>query len=252
MPVRVVPVAGRIVVAMMVRAPSYAQRDGFTSRLPPAQSLAIRTALISDGLEILRQIRNVAPVVIYDPPESRPEIRRLVPPSIAVVGQVPNSPVGPLAFACHGFLAMGARGVVFLGTGTPDLPAQRIRQAVEHLTDVPGRVIVGPTGRGGCYLLGVGAARCDVLAQMRWDTTNGGATVAATAATMGVPLAALESWSDVRSVADIQRLVMRRTRAARRTRAWMRALTRRADFPVSLDAPVEFSDGRAGHRTPGS
>lgn len=245
MPGRVVPVAGRIVVAMTVRAPSCQPEDGFGSALTAAQSLALREALLGDSLDVLRRIRNVAPVVVYEPPESRAEIRRLVPPSIAVIGQATNAPHDPLTGACHGFLAMGARGIVFISADTPDLPAPRIRQAVEYLTEVPQRVVVGPSDHGGVYLLGVGASNCDLLRRFRWGTADVAAQAAAAADAMGLPLVELASWAEVHAIADVKRLVTRRTRAARRTRAWMRALSRpEANGPSTVtDAPTAARHG---------
>ncbi|MGD9902739.1 MAG: DUF2064 domain-containing protein [Vicinamibacterales bacterium] len=231
MPVRLVPAAGRIVVAMVTRAPAIAQRDVLGSGLTTDQGRSIREALLVDSLDILRRISNVAPVVVYDPPESRAEIRRLVPPQIAIVGRADGPAVGLLTGACRGFLAMGARGVVFLGGSTPDLPASRIRQAVASLTEDPQRIVLGSGDDGGCYLLGITGSHGTLLSGITWGAPDVCPRTRRAARAAGLSVVDLEPWSEVHTLDDVMRMATRRTRSARRTRAWARALRRSA--PVS-------------------
>lgn len=222
------PVAGRIVVAMVARAPSANDESRLGTDLTAEQQSALRYALFGDSLDVLRRIRNVAPVVVYEPAEARAEIRARVPLQMAVVGQPERPASERLSTACNGFLAMGARGVVVIGSAAPDLPPSRIREAVECLTEERRRVVIGPNGTGGCYLIGVGAAECDVLANLRWGTEGVELLARQRAAAAGLSVFALEPWAETHALADVTRVIARRSRAARRTRAWAHALLRHA------------------------
>jgi hypothetical protein len=70
------------------------------------------------------------------------------------------------AEAFHG----GARQVVLIGSDTPTMPLDILRQAFAAL-DAPG-VVLGPTSDGGYYLVGASRVVPDIFDGISWSTEN--------------------------------------------------------------------------------
>jgi rSAM/selenodomain-associated transferase 1 len=95
----------------------------------------------------------------------------------------------------------GARRVVVLGTDSPGLPLAMVRSAFRALRTCD--VVVGPAGDGGYYLLGLSAARPELLRGMPWSRSTLLAATAARARELGLKMKCLPLWFDVDHPEDL-------------------------------------------------
>lgn len=237
--------AGRVVIAMMARAPSAPGKSRLAPGLTPMQHLTLREALFDDTFDVVRHVRNVVHAVVYEPAAAADEVQARLPRGVLVVPQTDGDLGDRLLDACRHFCADGARGVVFVGSDLPDLPAGRIREAVAHLALGPDRVVLGPAIDGGYYLIAMRTCHPDLFTGIEWDSSRVFAQTVARARACGLEVVELAPWADVDTHADMARVVSRRTRAARRTRAWVRAVRASAARRARLEGPPEAPDRAA-------
>jgi rSAM/selenodomain-associated transferase 1 len=215
---------GRIVIAMMASAGRPAGQDRLGAGLTPDQLAALRAALFDDTVRVIRRVRNVVHAVVCEPAAACVDVRGRVPRTTAVVSQGDGDLGSRLLMACRGFLSMGARSVVLVGADVPDLPADRLREAVALLAERTPRVVLGPADDGGCYLVGLTECHPTLFAGIDWGTSRALHQLLTRIPSLGLEAALLARWATVDTRAAVERVVARRTRAARHTRAWMHRL----------------------------
>jgi rSAM/selenodomain-associated transferase 1 len=237
--------AGRVVVAMMARAPAWPGKSRIAAGLSAVEHAALREALFDDTFDVVRQVRNVVHAVVYEPASAGEEVRARLPHGVLVVPQSEGELGERLLAACRRFCADGARGVVFVGSDLPDLPVGRIREAVAHLTLGPDRIVLGPATDGGYYLIAMRRCQPELFTGIAWGSERVLAQTLVRARRLALDVVQLDAWADVDTQADIARVVSRHTRAARRTRAWDRAVRASAARHARLEAPPEEPDRAA-------
>ncbi len=216
-------IRGRVVVAMVARAPSVPGKLRLAAGLTPGQHLALREALFDDGVDCLCGAGQAAHAVVFEPAEARDEVRQRVPHGVALVPQTDGDLGARMMAACEHLLAAGASGVVLIGSDLPDLPASRIERAVGAILEAPGQVVIGPATDGGYYLIGLTACHRPLFTGIEWGTPAVLAQTCQRAAEAGLSVVTLEPWDDVDTPGDLERLAARATGGARHTRAWIRA-----------------------------
>ena len=125
--------------------------------------------------------------------------------------------------------AAGAACAMLIGTDHPTLPSAWIREGFS-LLETPGRVVLGPTGDGGFYLLGMNRFFPQLFEGMTYSHEAVFDETATRAARCGAALHTLPAWYDVDTFDDLKRLaadVRREQAAAPRTRAMLRDLAQR-------------------------
>jgi glycosyltransferase A (GT-A) superfamily protein (DUF2064 family) len=115
---------------------------------------------------------------------------------------------------------LGAESVVVIGSDLPDLPAHILADALAALDAGSTRIAVGPAADGGYYLIGLNRLQAELFAGVDWSTERVLAQTLAAAERLGVEPALLETWPDVDTAADLDRVASGTGRAASRTRAW--------------------------------
>ena len=94
---------------------------------------------------------------------------------------------------------------ILIGSDTPDLPEDIMRQAEAELNDVP--IVIGPSGDGGYYLIGIKGDVPDVFSGMPWSTEELLELTLERLIDLGVPYRLLPELKDVDEFEDLQRLV---------------------------------------------
>jgi glycosyltransferase A (GT-A) superfamily protein (DUF2064 family) len=179
-------------------------------------TMALFQALVSDTVEVAREISGARVVVAHDP---------RVPLDLAPEAEVTLRPLagsGPRALAAllEEALAGGDPAVV-IGGDLPHLPPWRLRDALTHLVAGAG-VVFGPTERQGWYLLGLRSAEPLLLRTLPARDEHPEALLCA-ARGLDLSWAILPNWFGVNDLADLEALagMVREMPAtvARRTRA---------------------------------
>ena len=87
------------------------------------------------------------------------------------------------------------RAAVLIGSDTPDLPGELLRQAFAALESHD--LVLGPAEDGGFYLIGLTATRADLFRTVEWSTPSVLETVLGNAASLGLSVHLLDRWADV-------------------------------------------------------
>jgi uncharacterized protein len=91
-----------------------------------------------------------------------------------------------------------------IGADSPGLPARFLEQARDALTQVD--AVIGPCEDGGFYLLGLRSCPTDLLSGISWSAPTTCAETIAKLEAAGLTLHILESWFDVDTAEDLEKL----------------------------------------------
>ncbi|MFQ3662647.1 MAG: DUF2064 domain-containing protein [Chloroflexaceae bacterium] len=179
-------------------------------------AVALLQALVSDTVDVAREIAGARVVVAHDPQ---------VAVDLDLEADVTLRPLAgtdsrAIATLLDEALADGGPAVV-MGGDLPHLPPWRLRDALTHLAAGAG-VVFGPSDRKGWYLLGLARAEPLLLRTLPARGENTEALVSA-AHGLELPVAVLPGWFGVSDLADLEALtstlgempltIARRTRA---------------------------------------
>jgi rSAM/selenodomain-associated transferase 1 len=168
--------------------------------IPAETSLQLHRAFVEDTLEMgLREA--AAPVVIAF--SERPD-PTLVPRQVEVELQVGEGLGQRLIHATRTAFRKGCDRLVVIGTDSPDLPEGRIRRAFEALERF--EVCLGPAADGGYYLIGLRSEHEGLFQRIEWSTNRVLEQTLDRAAELGLQVLQLESWFDVDTPEDLDRL----------------------------------------------
>ena len=156
-------------------------------------------------------------VLCFDPPDSEPAIRAVLPDLDArFLPQSPGDLGHRMAAAANAIRRPNDppnRRTLFLGVDSPDLPADHLRQAVRLGGHAD--VVLGPTSDGGYWCLGL-APHVDaaaMLANIDWSSGREADQTIASARQMGLAVALADPWEDGARLDDLHRLIARRDRS---------------------------------------
>jgi len=118
--------------------------------------------------------------------------------------------------------------VIALGADMPHVGARELRRAIRALA-LGADVVLGPAADGGYYLIGVQGPRRALFRGVAWGTATVAATTRRRCRALGLSLVEVSRGFDVdgpRELAALARVVRRRPREFRYTRAILRRLSR--------------------------
>lgn len=127
--------------------------------------------------------------------------------------------------------AEGCRRIVLLGSDSPHVPRQYVRQAFDQLQSHD--VVIGPTEDGGYWLIGVADCVPDIFETIPWSTPQVWSATVEAIHSAGLSHAVLPSWYDVDEQDDLKRL----TDELRRDSGREPTLDRLRDFLLESEGP---------------
>jgi len=145
-------------------------------------------------------------VLAFDPPECRSDFQQ----EAGAAWQPLSQGSGDLGQRMEAFFAAGlarAKHVVLIGSDSPDLPANCIAEAFEHLIDA--EVVLGPAADGGYYLVGAAGSIPPIFSDMPWSTAELWPQTVRRLIEAGCRWHALPQWYDVDTAIDLTQLRMR-------------------------------------------
>ena len=116
----------------------------------------------------------------------------------------------------------GCMPLLFLGSDSPDLPADSIRAAMAALSSH--ELVLGATQDGGVWCIGQRRACGELFVDVPWSSPSTGAALRNRARTLGLKLAELAPWQDVDELNDLLALAQRidaDPSSAPHTRRWL-------------------------------
>jgi rSAM/selenodomain-associated transferase 1 len=202
-----------VVVAVLTRAPSSGGKSRLFASLDRPPDSSLLAALLLDTLDGA-SLDGTSRAVVVEPAEACDEVRALVPAGVRVIAQAGGTLGDRMRAAMRALLAGGAWAVILIGSDLPDITAEAIGLAVQHLLHDPHSVVLGPSSDGGYYL--IGATRVpDVFDRIEWGSPRVLDQTRAAAADRGLRVHLLGPLRDVDTKEDLMAV------AAMRTRAWI-------------------------------
>ena len=144
-----------------------------------------------------------------------------------------------MATAFESAFDSGMEACCIIGTDSPDLPAEYIGKAFDHLDNDEVDVVFGPAEDGGYYLLGLKRCWPGLFQDIPWSTEAVLETSIKRAGKLGLRTILLPIWYDLDEMKDLRRLLDSPEAAAPRTRE---AAHRLLQGRTGLEPPVTIKN----------
>ncbi len=216
------------VVAIMAKTP---RAGSVKTRLCPPltadEAAGLYRCFLMDKIEQVRGLGCAQAAIAYTPPDGRREFEALAP-GFLLVDQRDGDLGARLVQSFASLFANGYTAALAIDSDTPTLPTSFLRDAV-RLVRTPGiDVVLGPTGDGGYYLVGLRTPQPELFRDVAWSTSGVLGETIRRASAKGLTIACLPPWFDVDTPADLEQLTQAPERggsgAARHTRGFLAAL----------------------------
>lgn len=182
------------------------------SHLTPQEACALHCAMIEDTAELAVSFPGRRLILFSG------EVPSMALPAGLETGRQQGEGLGArLAVAFQeGFLS-GARKVLAIGSDSPHLPPERLREALEALDTFD--LALGPTDDGGYYLIGLRKFAPEILSGVEWGTGRVLEQTLRAAERAGLGSFVMAPFYDLDEWKDLERLAASDLTGARRTRA---------------------------------
>jgi hypothetical protein len=206
--------SGLVVVVMAKLPQAGLVKTRLVGRLTPEQAAQVHRALLLHISGRLGRLYSSELVICHHPSDAGPAMRALLLEACPEASYLPQGGgnLGSRLAAAHAELAR--RGcVLFLGSDSPDVPAEHLNRAAELTRQAD--VTIGPTDDGGYWCLGL-SARVDaleLLSRIDWSSGSEADQTSRRARELGYTLSQAPLWDDVDRPADLERLLGRLRRS---------------------------------------
>ena len=177
-------------------------------QITPEQACRLHCACTNDTLELLE---NALPAVskwllLSEQPHTALESGGITLPAGFRCGVQQGCDLGDrLDAAFRWAFDGGARRVAIFGSDSPTLPSRIVEEAFPILSDVD--VVLGPAEDGSDYLVGCRRFIPGLFEAVEWSTTRTLAQTRANAQGLGYRVALLDTWFDIDTWSDVERLM---------------------------------------------
>ena len=196
----------RVALAVMARAPS---DDGGKTRLVAALRIQdgteLRSAILLDTLDVVRQATAAQPAVLYTPATAEAELAKLTDEGWNLFPQRGENLGERLDNAFVDLLSRRYAGVLIVGSDLPTLPVEYLDLAAAQLTALDDPVVLGPARDGGYYLIGLRRPHPELFRGVAWSTERVLSETIAIARGSGLQVSFVPEWYDIDSVEDLRR-----------------------------------------------
>jgi uncharacterized protein len=196
----------RSVIAIMAKEPVAGRAK---TRLSPALSLPdaarLSRALLEDTIALVSSVRGPRLALAISPPAAV-ETWGSALPGGALLLPVQGPDIGACLLDATGRLfAAGFTRVLALNSDSPTLPSACLESALVLLGSTD--VVLGPSDDGGYYLVGLRRPCPGLFCDISWSSARVRDQTLARAQALGCSTALLQTWYDVDTPADLDRLV---------------------------------------------
>lgn len=166
-------------------------------------ALALYQAFTHDTIVLARQVPGVDVALVFWPEHARSYFAATCPDAL-LLPQSGRDLGERLLNAFEQAQALGYDRSVIVSSDSPSLPVAYLSQAFEQLEHAP--VVLGPCEDGGYYLIGLRQPQPELFRDITWSTAVVYQQTVERAATAGLEVAALPTWYDIDTSADLERL----------------------------------------------
>lgn len=217
-----------VTVAIMARCPSSQDvKTRLAGCLNSAQRAALYEAFLQDKLHTIRALPTVQGAIVYTPAERREWFATQAGPNTRLHAQGDGDLGARVIAAFDTLFDAGASAVVLTDSDSPNLPTERLLEAVSALR-AGSELVLGPALDGGYYLVGLAHKRPALFDGVPWSTGAAFARTLRNARQLGMQPCILPPWYDIDEPDDLAALAADITRgrggACPRTEAGLRSL----------------------------
>jgi rSAM/selenodomain-associated transferase 1 len=145
-------------------------------------------------------------VGVYTPLGSEADYESILPPDFFLIPQRGNAFGERLIFAAEDLFNTGFESVCLINSDSPTVPASSFAEAAKELSKSRGRVVLGPSGDGGYYLIGLKQMHRRLVEEIDWITDRVLPQTLKRAAEIDVEVHQLPSGFDVDDRTALRRL----------------------------------------------
>ena len=147
-----------------------------------------------------------AGIAVYTPIGAEAVYTDILPADFSLLPQRGEKFGERLYFAVEDLIKCGFESVCLIDSDSPTVPGKNLQQAVELLSMVEDRVVLGPTEDGGYYLIGVKKPHHHLFDRIDWSTERVLNQTMQRATEIGVEVKLLPTGYDVDDEASLRRL----------------------------------------------
>lgn len=179
-----------------------------TPPLEPVEAVALYTAFVQDVCGTIAAVAQEGDrKVLAAPGGAGTELASIAREhGFETVEQVGADLGARMAKAIGDELGRNSRAVVLVGSDSPTMPSESVREAVRRLHSTTHGAVIGPAGDGGYWLVGAAGEVPDLFQDVAWSTRDVLSQTLARAKAAGIDLALLPFWYDVDEIADVKLL----------------------------------------------
>ena len=172
-------------------------------------------------------------IAVYTPVGAESTYNDILPADFSLLPQRGDKFGERLYFAVEDLFKCGFASVCLIDSDSPTVPAANFAEAVELLSTIEDRVVLGPSDDGGYYLIGVKRPRRQLFEQIDWSTERVLNQTIQRATEMGIKVKLLPTGYDVDDAASLRRLCnelladTRSSKIAPHTRKFLAGLVKR-------------------------
>lgn len=198
-----------VAVAIICKTPMAGKsKTRLSPPLRPEECAAISGCFISDlssTIQSLADDGDVTSYAVYTPHGSEAALRQLLPDRFAMTLQGDGELGARLVKATADLIDAGHAGAILVGSDSPTLPKQILRDAVDAVRRGD-NVILSPALDGGYTLVGLSRPHARLFADIPWSTGEVYRLTLERAREIGLPVINVPGWYDVDDAASFRML----------------------------------------------
>ena len=145
-------------------------------------------------------------IAVYTPVGAESAYTDILPADFSLLPQRGDEFGERLYFAVEDLFKCGFESVCLIDSDSPTVPAENFAEAVELLSTIEDRVVLGPSDDGGYYLIGVKKPHRHLFEQIDWSTERVLNQTIQRATEIGLEVKLLPTGYDVDDAASLRRL----------------------------------------------
>jgi len=203
---------GKCAMGIMMKTP----RNGFskTRLCPPMSSeeaASISRCFLKDTSAAIDALSHEDPfvvgVAIYTPTGSEATLGEFLPPGFKIIAQREGGFGARLLGAIEDLFSVGFSAVCLVGSDSPTLPFDCLRDVSTFLKEPKDQMVIGPCTDGGYYLIGLRRAHTRLFEDITWNTARVCGETVERSKEINLPAISLLTWYDVDDQLSLNRLL---------------------------------------------
>ena len=173
--------------------------------LTSQQCTELYNAFLRDAINLAFSVRSYTPFLALTPAEKRVFSNNHLPTGMTLIPQTGKDAGRRISEITRQLLAQYYKPVVIVRSDIPALQPEILEQALESLKSSD--LCLGPSKKGGCYLIGIKEPASDVFDEIPWGTPEYFEDTLKIAVNTMLSVSLLEEYTEIDTFADLMVLI---------------------------------------------